>query len=134
MNNYYSLNSKEMFPSFDSSTQERRVGTTFYGDFKTAEDFVLGGSEPNALEDTWNRAWGEWKNNAGYVIELCLVMNHLSWEAFAKGKVVLSKWYSDKYYYSFGRIFSSGTKDEPLPEGCTPFTEAEQTLAFDVLD
>lgn len=128
---FCALNSKEMFPSFDPSVQEKRTGTTFYGDFKVAEAFRR--SDPDALDDTWRRAWGEWKNNPDYVVELCLVMNHLCWE-HAETDEELSRWYATKYHCCNDRIFSSGDENEPLPEGCRQFTSDEQSFAFDVLD
>lgn len=128
---FYALDSKEMFPSYDPTVQERRVGTTFYGDFKVAEAFAKGG-EPSALNDTWRLAWSAWRNDADYVTELCVVMNHLCWES--EGDRALCKWYAGKYHMCRDRIFSSGSDDEPLPDGCRPFTEDEQSQAFDVLD
>lgn len=128
---YYALDSKEQFPSFDQQTQEQRVGTTFYGDFKVAEAFL--GTEPNAVKETWKRAWEGWKNNCKYMVELCLVMNHLCWEHNGKD-ASLSEWYADKYHFLFDRIFSAGTEEEPLPDGCKPFTDEEHQFAFDVLD
>lgn len=128
---FYALDSKEQFPSYDSAAQEKRVGTTFYGDFKVAESYARAGY-PRALESTWKRAWDEWRNNAAYVIELCLVMNHLCWEN--EGNPELCKWYADKYHICKGRIFSNGSEDEPLPDGCGNFTDDEKTQAFNVLD
>ena len=39
----YGLNSVERFPSFDPSLNEKRTGTTFYGDFKVAEAYSRNG-------------------------------------------------------------------------------------------
>lgn len=129
---YYALDSKERFPSHNSDVQEQREGTTFYGDFKVAEAFLR--SEPGALKDTWRRAWAAWKNNVKYCAELALVLNHLCWEHYDKGNVNLSQWYADKFHFVQRRIYSAGTEEEPLPEGCKPFTEEEHKLAFAVLD
>lgn len=128
----YALDSKEQFPSYDPDAQDKRIGTTFYGDFKVAETFVKAGAEPGALADTWRLAWTEWRNNAAYVTELCVVMNHLCCENADNDE--LCRWYADKYELCRSRIFSSGSEDEPLPEGCTPFTDDERTQAFNVLD
>lgn len=129
----YGLNSVERFPSFDPSINEKRTGTTFYGDFKVAEAGSRNGGLAS-LKETWSRVWKEWRNNTAYMIELCLVMNHLCWEHDEKGNMEWSAWYGDRYHETFDRIFSSGTEEEPLPDGCTPFTEADHTLAFNVLD
>ena len=127
----YALTTKEQFPSHDPATQDQREGTTFYADFKVAEAFL--DSEPNALNDTWKRSWEGWKNNCKYMVEICIVMNHLCWE-HAGHDAYLCDWYARKYHYIYSRIFSSGSEEEPLPDGCKPFTEAEHTFAFNVLD
>lgn len=129
----YGLDSVERFPSFDPSNDENRTGTTFYADFKVAEANDPFGNLAS-LKETWNRVWKEWRNNAAYMIELCLVMNHLCWEHHAKGNLAWSAWYGDRYHETFSRIFASGSDEEPLPKGCAPFTEAEHTTAFTVLD
>ena len=130
----YGLNSVERFPSFDPSLNEKRTGTTFYADFKVAEvaDASLGTGR-EAVKETWKRAWEGWKDNCKYCVELCIVMNHLCWEHNGKDEW-LCKWYADKYHFLFDRIFASGTEEEPLPDGCKPFTEEEHNFAFDVLD
>lgn len=128
----YAIDSKERFPSFDPATQEKRVGTTFYGDFKVAERFRY--AEPSALRDTWKSAWSEWKNDPKYCVELAVVLNHLCWEHYDSGDNILSTWYADKFHYVQNRIYAAGNEDEPLPEGCRPFTEEEHNFAFNVLD
>lgn len=129
---FYAMDSKEMFPSYDPATQVQREGTTFYGDFKVAEAFRV--TEPNALRDTWKRAWDGWKNNVKYLVELAVVLNHLCWEHYDKGDKILSAWYADKFHYVQNRIYAAGNEDKPLPEGCRPFTEEERKFAFSVLD
>ena len=46
--------------------------TTFWDDFTIAEAF--GG---NAVRDTFNRAFDEWKGNYKYLTELVMVLNHM---------------------------------------------------------
>ena len=128
---FYALDSKEQFPSWDPDVQDKRVGTTFYGDFKVAESYARAG-EPRALESTWKRAWDEWRNNAAYVTELCVVMNHLCWEHQDDDE--LCRWYVGKYELCRSRIFSDGSECEPLPDGCDRFSEDEIEQAFNVLD
>ena len=128
---FYALDSKEQFPSWDQDVQDKRVGTTFYGDFKVAESYARAG-EPRALESTWKRAWDEWRNNAAYVTELCVVMNHLCWEHQDDDE--LCRWYADKYELCRSRIFSDGSESEPLPDGCDRFSEDEIEQSFNVLD
>ena len=128
----YALDSKERFPSYDPAVQALREGTTFYGDFKVAEACLA--SEPDALRDTWKRAWNGWKNDLKYCVELCLVLNHLCWERYGEGQMILSAWYADKFHFVKDRIFSRGIEDEPLPEECRPFTQEDKDFAFRVLD
>ena len=51
------------------------VQTTFYQDFTIADAFGV-----DAVEDTYKRAFNEWKTNKVYVTELSLVLNHKIWE------------------------------------------------------
>jgi hypothetical protein len=48
--------------------------TTFYQDFSIADRFGAG-----AVRDTYERAFGEWKNNVEYVTELTMALN---WKIF----------------------------------------------------
>ena len=127
----YGLTTKDRFPSEKEEVQNWREGTTFYADFLVAEAFLK--YEPNSLNDTWNRAWKSWKNNVKYVVELCLSMNHLCWE-HNQDNSDLCSWYGDKYYLCKDRIFSDGSEEEPLPEGCINFSDADKQMAFNVLD
>ena len=47
------------------------VQTTFWEDFSIADRFGL-----SAIQDTFNRAFEEWKENYKYLTELILVLNH----------------------------------------------------------
>ena len=49
--------------------------TTFWDDFSIADRFGL-----SAIQDTFNRAFEEWKNNYKYLTELVLVLNHKIWQ------------------------------------------------------
>lgn len=44
--------------------------TTFFEDFTIAEYFGV-----NAIKDTYNRAFNEWKNDYKYLTELVMVLN-----------------------------------------------------------
>ena len=50
------------------------VQTTFWEDFSAADIFGL-----SAIQDTFNRAFEEWKGNCKYLTELVLVLNHKIW-------------------------------------------------------
>ena len=51
------------------------VQTTFWEDFSAADIFGL-----SAIQDTFNRAFEEWKGNCMYLRDLELVMNNNRWE------------------------------------------------------
>ena len=127
---WYALDSVQRFPCFNPEDNEKRVGTTFYGDFKVAA--VTGGLK--GLKDTFWRAFAEWKNDAKYMTEMCLVLNHLGWECHQVGQEEFAKFFFEKYHYVNLRIFSSGGEYEPLPKGCVAFEKQEISDAFDVLD
>ena len=51
--------------------------TTFWEDFSIADMFGL-----DAITDTYNRAFNEWKDNYKYLTELVMVLNHKTWEHY----------------------------------------------------
>ena len=58
--------------------------TSFYTDFSIADKFGL-----SAIQDTYNRAFADWKNNYKYITELAMVLNWKCW-----------RWYEVKDDYS----------------------------------
>ena len=57
------------------------VQTTFWEDFSIADHFGL-----NAIQDTYNRAFAEWKNNHIYLTELVMVLNWKIWQHYDKNE------------------------------------------------
>ena len=53
--------------------------TTFYTDFSIADHFGI-----NAIKDTYNRAFSEWKDNVVYLTELVMALNWKIWEWYEK--------------------------------------------------
>ena len=51
--------------------------TTFWMDFSIADKF---GKE--AVQDTYNRAFADWKSNVVYLTEMVLVLNHKIWQHY----------------------------------------------------
>ncbi len=51
--------------------------TTFWMDFSIADCFGA-----NAVQDTYNRAFADWKNNAIYLTEMVMVLNHKIWQHY----------------------------------------------------
>lgn len=59
--------------------------TTFWQDFSIADKF---GEE--AVKDTYNRAFKEWKNNYVYLTELAMVLNHKIWQHYESNDALAS--------------------------------------------
>ena len=57
--------------------------TTFWQDFSIADHF---GAE--AVKDTFNRAFEEWKTSYIYLTELVMVLNHKSWQHYQKDEAL----------------------------------------------
>lgn len=51
--------------------------TTLYLDFSIADKFNV-----DAIKDTYEKAFNEWKNDYRYLTELVMVLNWKSWEHF----------------------------------------------------
>ena len=63
---------------FENWTIEEQTGyvpkTTLYMDFSIADQFGT-----SAIQDTYNRAFAEWKDNYIYITELVMVLNWKIW-------------------------------------------------------
>ena len=57
--------------------------TTFFQDFSIADNFGI-----NAIRDTYNRAFKEWKNDYKYLTELVMVLNWKIWQHYEKNEDV----------------------------------------------
>ena len=55
--------------------------TTFWNDFTIADAFGV-----DAIKDTFERAFNEWRNNVVYVTELAMVMSWKSCAYYGKNK------------------------------------------------
>lgn len=62
--------------------------TTFWSDFTIAEAFGA-----DAIIDTFNRAFEEWKSDYIYLTELVLVLNWKLWNWYEKGEDAIAKIY-----------------------------------------
>lgn len=79
--------------------------TTFYSDFRIADAFGM-----DAVKDTYERAFAEWKDNVEYLTELVIVLNMKCWEHYHKENFKLSELYSDLYYKA--RDYALNLKDD----------------------
>ena len=82
--------------------------TTFWDDFTIADVF---GKE--AIEDTYERAFTEWKSNYEFLTEFVLVLNWKCWEHYEKGDTETSEIYSNLYYKADGYALDN-LKDNEL--------------------
>ena len=67
--------------------------TTFWADFTIADAFG-----EKAIEDTYKRAFNEWKSDYIYLTELVMAVNLKCWEHYEKGNEKLSQLYAILYY------------------------------------
>ena len=68
---------KDIFVCSYPEYQEKRISSTFWQDFCIADAFGL-----NAVQDTFNRAFNEWKTNYKMLTELVGVLNHKIWQHY----------------------------------------------------
>lgn len=54
-----------------------KMQSTFFSDFSIANPYGL-----NAIKDTWQRAFNEWKDNYIYLSELSIVLNVMMWKHY----------------------------------------------------
>ena len=71
--------------------------TTFWTDFSIADVYGLDG-----IQDTYDRAFAEWKGNYKYLTELVMVLNHkiFEWHGLDNGREELydTLWYKTDTY------------------------------------
>lgn len=94
--------------------------TSFWDDFSIAEPFG-----EDAIIDTANRAFKEWKDNYKYLTELIMVINHKSWYWHSRNNDDLSLFYADLYYKYDEMAIEHLEKNRP---------EEELTYYFKTLD
>lgn len=84
--------------------------TTLWGDFGVAD--VLIDMEPNGIQDTFDRAFAECKDDTEYGTELAMVLNHKIWEWHEKNEKV-AKIY-DKLWKEVDEYIMSNWKGDKL--------------------
>ena len=68
---------------------ETEFATTFWQDFSIADIFGK-----SAVQDTFNRAFKEWKKDYRYLTDLVMVLNHKIWQWYEKNDD-LARLYND---------------------------------------
>lgn len=64
--------------------------TTFWDDFTIADK--LG---PDAIRETFERAFNEWKKDYRYLTDLVIQLNWKLWDHYSKGNEKIAKLYND---------------------------------------
>ena len=59
---------------------EDEFTTTFWQDFSIADMFGI-----DAIKDTYDRVFEEWKSDYRYLTDLVMVLNHKLWEHYENG-------------------------------------------------
>ena len=95
----------------DSWGRENLVGyepiTLFWADFTIADAIGV-----DAVEDTFNRAFAEWKSDYKYLTELVLVLNHKMWEHQDENEDLGDLYYS--LWFEADSYASDNLKDDEL--------------------
>lgn len=83
-----------------------RITTTFWMDFSIADNFGI-----DAIKDTFNRAFAEWKDNYKYLTELVMTLNHKSFQWETKMPDYCSL-YTDLFYQARDYAYDNMTEEE----------------------
>lgn len=89
----YSKRSTRLFgKGRQSSLDNRKEGfsTTFWDDFSIADSFGV-----DAIRDTFNRAFAEWKDDYFYLTDLVVVLNHKIWQHHDAGNEAYARLYDE---------------------------------------
>lgn len=97
--------------TLNRDTVEAQTGyrpfTTFFDDFSIADNFGL-----DAIKDTYNKAFNEWKNDYKYLTEFVMVLNWKIWQHY-KSKASYAALYTKLYDEAKGYALEN-LKDEEL--------------------
>lgn len=89
-----------------------KLKTTFWMDFTIADIFGT-----NAIKETFDRAFNEWKSNYIYITELCMVLNWKIFEHYEKGNHEYGLLY-DELWKKVDSYCCDNLKDEELKYFC----------------
>lgn len=82
--------------------------TTFFHDFSIADNYGI-----NAIKDTYNRAFKEWKKDYKYLTELVMVLNWKVWEHYEDNQdfaIVYQKLWEKADTYAMNNLKGEGLK------------------------
>lgn len=81
--------------------------TTFWNDFSIADRFGT-----DAVKDTFERAFEEWKSNTEYLTELVMVLNWKLWSHYQNGHETLARLYDKLWKKADGYAVSNLKGDD----------------------
>lgn len=84
------------------------VKTALWNDFSIADRFGV-----NAIQDTYDRAFKEWKDNVEYFTELVLILNWKIWQHYEQGNKELAQRY-DTLWRDTDQYAVDNLKDDDL--------------------
>ena len=90
-----------------STQNEAEFTTTFWQDFTIADMFGL-----EAVQDTYNRAFAEWKHDYRYLTDLVMTLNHKIWQWYQKNEA-LARLY-DRFWTETADYAMDNLKGEEL--------------------
>lgn len=88
-----------MYPNIYAEITGYQEKTTFWDDFSIADEMF----GPSAVQETFDRAFEDWKDNCEYLTELVLVLNWKLWQQYERKNKELYELYNklweqaDKY-------------------------------------
>lgn len=72
-----------------------KMKTTFWQDFSIADRFG-----EDAITDTFERAFKEWKSSIEYMTELAIALNYKIWQHFENGNKRFAEVYDEYWRYT----------------------------------
>ena len=93
--------------------------TTFFEDFTIAEKFGI-----DAVKDTYNRAFKEWKSNYKYLTELVMILNWKIWQHYEKNDELAT------LYNSYGKKQMLMLVNILRVKNCPTFIERQTKILY----
>lgn len=75
--------------------------TTFWEDFNVADAFGAA-----AIQDTYNRAFEEWKTDREFITELAMVLNHRIWMWYDENLAALKMQVLDERADTYSKLYN----------------------------
>lgn len=86
---------------------DEEFSTTFWQDFTIADRFGI-----EAIKDTYNRAFNDWKNSYKYLTDLVITLNHKLWQHHEQGNEEMARLYDELWKEADGYAMDNLKDDE----------------------